>query len=42
MIDIHCHILPVFDDGSASMAESLAMARMAAASGVTGIANQPC
>lgn len=37
MIDIHCHILPVFDDGSASMAESLTMARMAAASGVTGI-----
>lgn len=37
MIDIHCHILPVFDDGSESMAESLAMARMAVASGVTGI-----
>lgn len=37
MIDIHCHILPVFDDGSASLAESVTMARMAASSGVTGI-----
>ena len=41
MIDIHCHILPAFDDGSTSMAESLAMARMAAASGVTGIVTTP-
>ena len=41
MIDIHCHILPAFDDGSTSMGESLAMARMAAASGVTGIVTTP-
>lgn len=41
MIDIHCHILPAFDDGSASMAESLAMAKMAVSSGVTGIVTTP-
>lgn len=41
MIDIHCHILPMIDDGSASMEESVAMARLAAASGVTDIAATP-
>lgn len=41
MIDIHCHILPDFDDGSSCMEESLAMARMAADSGVTGIVATP-
>ena len=41
MIDIHCHILPNFDDGAASLEESLAMARMAASSGVTGIVATP-
>lgn len=41
MIDIHCHILPAFDDGSSSLAESLAMARLAVSSGVTGIAVTP-
>lgn len=41
MIDIHCHILPDFDDGSSSMDESLEMARMAALSGVTQIAATP-
>ena len=41
MIDIHCHILPAFDDGSTSMAESLAMADMAAASGITDIVTTP-
>ncbi|MBR3972816.1 MAG: hypothetical protein IKJ99_02550 [Oscillospiraceae bacterium] len=41
MIDIHCHILPAFDDGSTSMAESLAMAKMAASSGVSGIVTTP-
>ena len=39
--DIHCHILPDFDDGAYSMEEALAMARMAAASGVTAIAATP-
>lgn len=41
MIDIHCHILPGFDDGSSSLEESLSMARMAVSSGVTGIVATP-
>lgn len=41
MIDIHCHILPDFDDGAADLEESMAMARMAASSGVTGIVATP-
>lgn len=41
MIDIHCHILPSIDDGARSMEESVAMARMAVASGVTGIVTTP-
>lgn len=41
MIDIHCHILPNFDDGAADLTESLAMARLAVDSGVTGIVATP-
>lgn len=41
MLDIHCHILPDFDDGASSMEESLEMARMAYLSGVTDIAATP-
>lgn len=41
MVDIHCHILHRFDDGSSSLEESLAMARMAAQSGVTDIVATP-
>lgn len=41
MIDIHCHILPDFDDGSSSLEESLMMARMAVDSGVTAIVSTP-
>ena len=41
MIDIHCHILPSLDDGSADMDESLAMAHIAAASGIDGIITTP-
>ena len=41
MIDIHCHILPAFDDGASNLAESMAMARMAASSGITGIVTTP-
>ncbi len=41
MTDIHCHILPGFDDGSGSLAESLAMARMAAATGVSAMVATP-
>lgn len=37
MIDLHCHILPDFDDGSADMEESLGMALDAIDSGTSGI-----
>lgn len=40
-IDIHCHILPGIDDGSASWDDSLAMARMAADDGIEVIAATP-
>ncbi|MDM8527522.1 hypothetical protein QUF58_04850 [Anaerolineales bacterium HSG24] len=35
MIDIHSHILPDVDDGALGMTETLAMARMSVADGVT-------
>ena len=41
MVDIHCHILPRIDDGSRSLSESVAMARIASSSGVTHIAATP-
>lgn len=41
MIDIHCHILPNFDDGASNLEESMAMARMAVSSGVTDIVATP-
>ncbi len=41
MIDIHCHILPEFDDGSKSKQMSVEMCRMAAESGVTDIVATP-
>ncbi len=41
MIDIHCHILPAIDDGSASLDESLAMAKLAVADGVSCIVATP-
>ena len=41
MIDIHCHILPAADDGAESLEDALAMARMAADSGVTAIIATP-
>lgn len=34
MIDLHCHLLPSVDDGSRSMEESLALARLAVADGI--------
>lgn len=41
MIDIHCHILPDYDDGAADLNESLEMARLAFHSGVTEIIATP-
>lgn len=41
MIDIHCHILPGVDDGPEKMDESVAMAKAAAADGITKIIATP-
>lgn len=41
MIDLHSHILPELDDGSQSLRDSLAMARMAVDSGVTAMVATP-
>ena len=41
MIDIHCHILPGVDDGASSLAESIAMAKTAAADGIHTIVATP-
>ncbi|MET1179948.1 CpsB/CapC family capsule biosynthesis tyrosine phosphatase [Peribacillus simplex] len=41
MIDIHCHILPGVDDGSADMKESMNMARKAVESGITHLFATP-
>lgn len=35
MIDLHCHFLPEIDDGAASLAEALALARASVADGIT-------
>ena len=37
LIDIHCHLLPELDDGAASWDVAVAMARLAAADGLTTI-----
>ncbi len=41
MIDIHCHILPGFDDGSDNMEESVRMARLAVEGGTTAVIATP-
>lgn len=41
MIDIHCHILPLLDDGPQKMSEAVAMAKMAASDGITHIVATP-
>ncbi len=41
MIDLHCHILPGLDDGAVDLADSLALARGAAADGVEAVCATP-
>src|SRR5258706_12376770 len=41
MVDVHCHILSGMDDGAKSVEESLAMAEMAIADGITHIVATP-
>ena len=41
MIDLHCHMLPGIDDGAPNLEVALAMARCAAADGITHIACTP-
>lgn len=41
MIDLHCHILPAFDDGPSAMEEAIDMCRAAAADGVKTIVATP-
>jgi protein-tyrosine phosphatase len=40
-VDIHCHLLPGIDDGAKTLDESLAMARMAVADGISTIVVTP-
>jgi protein-tyrosine phosphatase len=41
MVDVHCHILGGLDDGARTSEESLAMAEMAAADGITHVVATP-
>lgn len=41
MVDIHCHLLPGLDDGPDSLSESLQMAEMAIADGITHVIATP-
>ena len=41
MIDLHCHLLPGLDDGPTTIADSIALARVAAAAGTTTIVATP-
>jgi protein-tyrosine phosphatase len=41
MVDIHCHILPGLDDGPDSFEESVQMAEMAIADGITHVVGTP-
>ncbi len=40
-VDIHCHLLPGIDDGAESWDESLAMAQLAAADGISTVVATP-
>jgi protein-tyrosine phosphatase len=41
VIDLHCHILPALDDGAVDLADSLGMARQAAADGIATVCATP-
>jgi len=41
LLDLHCHLLPGIDDGARDLETALAMARMAAADGITAVACTP-
>jgi protein-tyrosine phosphatase len=41
MVDIHCHILPGVDDGAETMEQSVEMAEMAIADGITHVVGTP-
>jgi protein-tyrosine phosphatase len=41
MVDLHCHILPGLDDGAATLEDSLGMAEVAAADGITTMVATP-
>jgi protein-tyrosine phosphatase len=41
LIDLHCHLLPGFDDGAQDLQTSLTMARAAVDQGVTHVACTP-
>jgi protein-tyrosine phosphatase len=41
VVDLHCHILPGIDDGALDLADSLAMARVAAGDGIEVVAATP-
>jgi len=41
MVDIHCHILPELDDGAASIQQSVEMAEIAIADGITHVVATP-
>jgi tyrosine-protein phosphatase YwqE len=41
MIDFHCHILPGVNDGAIDLADSLGMARQAAANGIASVCATP-
>lgn len=41
MVDLHCHILPMVDDGPVSLDDALAMARFLVADGITHVVATP-
>ncbi|RLL55894.1 capsular biosynthesis protein [Mariprofundus sp. EBB-1] len=41
MFDIHCHLLPGIDDGASTLEQSLALARIAVADGITHLVCTP-